>query len=121
MFLCKKSECGVYIKSWTLRDYFLGLLRNNLVLEDYQRYLSDYTVNHRSAFVVAKTARELADGTILKDYPVLRRIRWQDLQVGHVVYMTTDQAIPADMILLSSSDPEAGAVSVETSQLDGES
>lgn len=41
--------------------------------------------------------------------------------MGHVVYLEGDQPIPADMLLISSSDSEIGSAYVETSQLDGES
>ena len=44
--------------------------------------------------------------------------KWKDIRVGDVVRLESDDAIPADMILLTSSEPE-GFCYIETSNLDG--
>ena len=44
--------------------------------------------------------------------------KWKDISVGDVVRMESDDFIPADMILLASSEPE-GFCYIETSNLDG--
>ncbi len=44
--------------------------------------------------------------------------RSRDLHVGDFVYVEANEAIPADMVLLLSSNEE-GIAYIETSQLDG--
>ena len=44
--------------------------------------------------------------------------KWKDIAVGDVLRLESDEFIPADVILLSSSEPE-GFCYIETSNLDG--
>lgn len=43
--------------------------------------------------------------------------KWKDIQVGDVIRLESDDSIPADVILISSSEPE-GFCYIETSNLD---
>ena len=47
------------------------------------------------------------------------RTLWKKLEVGDIVLLKEDDQIPADIVVLSSSDPE-GVCFVETKNLDGE-
>ena len=47
------------------------------------------------------------------------RIEWRDVKVGHIIKILKDQQIPADLVLLKSSEKK-GSSYVETKSLDGE-
>ena len=45
---------------------------------------------------------------------------WKDVTVGDFIHLSCNEIIPADMVLLFSTDPD-GICHIETSGLDGES
>lgn len=53
------------------------------------------------------------------DNPVFLGKFWKDVQVGDIIKVHADQGVPADMVVLSSSDPE-GDCFIDTRSLDGE-
>ena len=73
-------------------------------IDDYHRKKRDEETNNQTYQLVTKT------GTT----PILSK----DLKVGHIIEVHSNQRIPADMLILSTSE-EDGTVFVRTDQLDG--
>uniref|UniRef100_H2ZKF4 Phospholipid-transporting ATPase n=1 Tax=Ciona savignyi TaxID=51511 RepID=H2ZKF4_CIOSA len=77
-------------------------------LEDFNRYKNDLGVNNTYIEVYQSSDDKY------------HKMKWSDLQVGDIVRVVCNSVIPADILLLHSSDPD-GICFIETSNLDGES
>ncbi|KAI9345739.1 hypothetical protein BD770DRAFT_370616 [Pilaira anomala] len=75
------------------------------IIEDYGVHKSDHQLNSRPC--------KIYDGTQFIEK------QWRDVKVGDICRVESKEFFPADLVLLSSSEPE-GLCYIETSNLDGE-
>ncbi|XP_021366128.1 probable phospholipid-transporting ATPase VA isoform X4 [Mizuhopecten yessoensis] len=75
--------------------------------EDFRRYKSDQKINHTQCRLYKSDEERYVKG------------EWHDIHVGDFVHLSCNEIIPADIVLVKSSDHQ-GICHIETCNLDGE-
>uniref|UniRef100_A0A452H7M9 Phospholipid-transporting ATPase n=1 Tax=Gopherus agassizii TaxID=38772 RepID=A0A452H7M9_9SAUR len=76
-------------------------------LEDYSKYKLDKQINNLLTKVYSRKEKKYIDQC------------WKDVNVGDFIRLSCNEIIPADMVVLYSTDPD-GICHIETASLDGE-
>ncbi|XP_014233010.1 probable phospholipid-transporting ATPase VD isoform X2 [Trichogramma pretiosum] len=87
--------------------FVLGVTALKDFVEDRRRLASDKRVNNSTCRVYIREGDRYV------------KIPWKDVKVGDLVHLSNNELVPADMLLLRSSDPQ-GFAFLDTCNLDGE-
>ncbi|RCH94823.1 hypothetical protein CU098_002803, partial [Rhizopus stolonifer] len=105
LHLNKKATLGYILTYFGPLCFVLTITISKEALDDYQRYKRDKEANSQLYKRLTPTG--------------IQSIPSSKIRVGDLLYIMKDQRIPADMVLLRTTE-ETGASFIRTDQLDGE-
>ncbi|XP_065358631.1 phospholipid-transporting ATPase VD isoform X1 [Calliphora vicina] len=94
--------------------FVLGVTAVKDLFEDRRRRCSDKRINNSTCRVYDGNLKVLIHET--ERY---KRVKWQDIRVGDIVHLSNNETVPADILLLRTSDSH-GVCYIDTCDLDGE-
>ncbi|XP_052894439.1 phospholipid-transporting ATPase VD isoform X1 [Anopheles moucheti] len=87
--------------------FVLGVTAIKDLFEDRRRKASDKRINNSTCRVYNGESERY------------KKVLWQDVRVGDLIHLSNNETVPADILLLKSSDP-TGVCYIDTCDLDGE-
>ncbi|CAL1541081.1 unnamed protein product [Lymnaea stagnalis] len=103
--LLPELRIGYLYTYWGPLGFVLFVTMCREALDDYRRYRRDKEANSQ------KYKKLTRDGIV--------RVPSSDIQVGHLIILEKNQRVPADIVLLRTSEKDGGCF-IRTDQLDGE-
>ncbi|CAH0560353.1 unnamed protein product [Brassicogethes aeneus] len=87
--------------------FVLGVTAVKDLFEDRRRHASDKRINNSTCRIYNSEAMRY------------KKVLWKDVRVGDIIHLSNNEVVPADILLLKSSDP-SGVCYIDTGHLDGE-
>ncbi|XP_048519675.1 phospholipid-transporting ATPase VD isoform X2 [Dendroctonus ponderosae] len=87
--------------------FVLGVTAVKDLFEDRRRHASDKKINNSTCRIYNR------------EHSRYRKVLWKDVRVGDLIHLSNNEVVPADILLLRSSD-SSGLCYIDTGHLDGE-
>ncbi|XP_019865878.2 phospholipid-transporting ATPase VD isoform X2 [Aethina tumida] len=87
--------------------FVLGVTAVKDLFEDRRRHASDKRINNSTCRIYSSEAMRY------------KKVLWKEVRVGDLIHLSNNEVVPADILLLKSSDP-SGVCYIDTGHLDGE-
>ncbi|KAF7315289.1 Phospholipid-transporting ATPase [Mycena indigotica] len=110
---------GFIITSIAPLVFVLSVTMGKEAYDDYQRNLRDREANSQKYLVLEPPSTSSLDNAYIDAHANTRAVPSSSLRVGDLVRLEKNQRVPADLLLLHTSDA-SGTCFIRTDQLDGE-
>jgi len=99
--------------------FVLSVTMGKEAYDDYKRHLRDREANSQKYLILQSSRTSSSPHTYIDDELYTRSVPSSSLRVGDLIRLEKNQRVPADLILLRTSD-SSGTCFIRTDQLDGE-